>query len=422
VANLPSPSAPLEPPRDLTIPEAGSTTAHRVLSRALGKLVTDLGGIGRARALAGGPAAPTAAELSRIAARALKKNPGALVSAIRSPTVGALIRCLRPGGASRATDSVRGQRSEELLEELTALLALELARTNALPAPVRLRRAPSRLLSLAGRLAVAVRPDRSALLIQNGWLLIERRGGAAPEALDLGALTGSGPYREIDRGIALALADNNPLSMVEAHPDKEGNAVDLGDKPAEAWVAALRSALALIERHMPDLRREMDLYIHQIVPVGWNAEQHLSASYQEAIGTIYMSLHPSLMTMTEALIHEFSHNKLNALFELDEVLENAWRPLYTSPVRPDPRPLHGVLLAVHAFLPVARLYELMIESGDPEAKSAAFHERFARIRQMNRDGASVVLTNGRPTAVGAGLLDEIRRWDAHFSDWEARSS
>ena len=42
----------------------------------------------------------------------------------------------------------------------------------------------------------------------------------------------------------------------------------------------------------------MDLFLHQVVPVGWDPERHLSASYQEAIGTIYLSLHPSPMTMT----------------------------------------------------------------------------------------------------------------------------
>jgi HEXXH motif-containing protein len=97
------------------------------------------------------------------------------------------------------------------------------------------------------------------------------------------------------------------------------------------------------------------------------------------------------------------------------VLENAWSPLYTSPVRPDPRPLHGVLLAVHAFLPVARLYERMLEAGDPEAQSPAFARRFAAIRKINREGAELVLDKGRPTAVGQGLFDEIRRWDAHYA-------
>jgi HEXXH motif-containing protein len=152
--------------------------------------------------------------------------------------------------------------------------------------------------------------------------------------------------------------------------------------------------------------------------VGYDPERHLSASYQEAIGTIYLTLHPSRMTLAEALIHEFSHNKINALFELDDLLENAFSPLYTSPVRPDPRPLHGVLLAVHAFLPVARLYERMIAEGAPEAEDEAFVARFAQIRRINREGAELLLREGRPTAVGRVLLDEIRRWHEHYLTFE----
>jgi HEXXH motif-containing protein len=158
----------------------------------------------------------------------------------------------------------------------------------------------------------------------------------------------------------------------------------------------------------------MDLYVSQIVPVGVFDSQHLSASYREALGTLYLSLHPNPMTMTEALIHEFQHNKLNALFELDDVLENAFSPLYRSPVRPDPRPLHGVLLAVHAFLPIARLYERMQVDGHAFAAHGSFGTRYRDIVAINQEGAGVVLEHGVPTPIGAGLLDEIRRWDGHY--------
>ena len=73
------------------------------------------------------------------------------------------------------------------------------------------------------------------------------------------------------------------------------------------------------------------------------------------------------MIMTEAIIHEFQHNKFNVSAYSAEYLTNAFHPLYKSPVRPDPRPLWGILLAVHAFLPVAELYRRMRDAGHPWA-------------------------------------------------------
>ncbi len=409
----------LDPPKDLTIPEPGSTTARGVLSRAVGVLLVNLHSLARTAAATGIDAGADRVAFQRALARALKTNPGLIASALRAPTIGALVRCLR----STRTDI--GPGAAGILAELMGLIGLELARAGSLPEPLLLKRVPRRLLSLSGKIELTLPPGAPAVLFENGRVIVEAGLGsqrveltldAVPEgASATSAIQVNTPYHLIDGELVLALADNNPLAMMEAHPEKEGNALDLGGRSVDEWVSALRSALSLIDRYLPDLRREIDLYIHQIVPVGWYAERHLSASYQEAIGTIYMSLHPSPMTMVEAIIHEFSHNKLNALFEVDDVLENAWSPLYSSPVRPDPRPLHGVLLAVHAFLPVARLYERMLEAGDPRAQSASFLERFERIRAINSEGASVVLEHARPTRVGQGLIDEIRRWDAHYA-------
>jgi HEXXH motif-containing protein len=409
---------PIDPPRDLTLPEPGSTTARSVLSRALARLLPELSAAGRGAA----QSAEARADLATFGAllRDLSaRDKGALPSLVRRVNISALLRCLRGGG------------SEALFAEAFGSMLFELSLAGALRAPVRQRRPARRLLSIGAGVALTLPEDTRELVFESGRLVWEGSSGRtevdleaaaslAPGAsLRAGAVLVEAPYYPIAGGMVLALADNNPLSMFEAHPDKEGNAIDLGGRPAEEWTGVLREALDLVEAHLPELRREMDLYVQQIVPVGYHEERHLSASYQEAIGTIYMTLHPSLMTMTEALIHEFSHNKINALFELDPVLENAFSPLYTSPVRPDPRPLHGVLLAVHAFLPVARLYERMIEAGHPLAQNDAFTSRFARIRQINAEGAEVVLVNGVPTEVGRALLDEIRRWHHYFGRWAA---
>lgn len=337
------------------MPEPGSTTARDVLSRAVGRLLRELGPTLRSHAAS----APDDVQAVERALASLA-DPAPLVSVLRRAHVAVLLRTLRatPPGEGGA-----------LLVELLATLAGDLAHVGAI-APVALRRNPARVVS---------------------------------------PLTRPAAYRALEGEILLALEDNNPLAMFEAHPDKSGNALDLGGHPEDEWIASLRAAFAMVEEHLPDTRREMDLYLQQIVPVGWHAEKHFSASFREAIGTLYLSLHPSGMTMVEALVHEFQHNKLNALLEIDDVLENAHEPLYRSPVRPDPRPLHGVLLAVHAFIPVARLYERLVEGGEPKLEA-----RYRDVVRINREGTEVLLAHGRPTVVGRGLLDELARWDAYF--------
>jgi HEXXH motif-containing protein len=412
-------AAPLSPPRDLTLPEPGSRTARDVLSRSLGRLLPDLYAVPRAL-----PASPEGrAELEALlaAVRRAAQDPrgiAAILSALRSPTVGALLRSLRNELLRRPFDR---DHADGMLIELAATLAFELALAGAIGDPLRLARLPRQILSLSARALVEVPEGAEAITFSAGEARIDRGGSVV--TLDLAAIARGEaphgamiqrPYHPIEREIVLATADNNPRASFGAEPGEPGNPVDLGGHSEEEWAEMLRKSLALIEEHLPDLRAEIDLYVRAFLPVGWHPETHRSASYRESVGAVYMTLHPSLMTMTEAVIHEFSHNKLHALFELDPAIENDSMARFRSPVRPDPRPLRGVLLAVHAFVPVARLYEKMAEAGHPIAKGKYFPERYAQIRGINRDGAEVVLGHATPTAVGKGLLDEIRRWIDHF--------
>jgi HEXXH motif-containing protein len=151
--------------------------------------------------------------------------------------------------------------------------------------------------------------------------------------------------------------DNNPLARVEAHPDKQGNAIDLGGQSVDRWVAGLREARAIVGGDAAGAAAEMDVVLQQVVPVGYDERGTCRRRIRRRSARCICRCIPHAMTLAEALIHEFSHNKLHLLLEQGALLENAFAPLYPSPVRPDPRPLHGVLLAVHAFLPVARMYE-----------------------------------------------------------------
>lgn len=375
---------------DLTLPES-ITTVRTVLSGALRRLAQDLS---RLRLTTSPDVARTFDIVRRAFAAELASEPGRAFAILRRPNVGAVLRVLRESPGSDA-----------LAAALSSTLAVELASGGARLDPIAFSRTPAHIVCLGGRFVL---PGGGPATLREGeW---HHAGRVIP--LSSADRT---PFSPIAEPIVLATVDDNPLAMLEAHPDKQGNAIDLGGKGVSEWVEPLRDALALIGAHLPILRDEIDLVVHQIIPVGAGEESHLSASYREAIGTIYLTLHPSAMTMTEAVIHEFSHNKLNAMLELDPLLENAFSPLFSSPVRPDPRPLHGVLLAVHAFLPVAELYRRMIDADDPRARSAVFAQRYEKIVRGNHEGTTVLTENARPTNAGRALLDEIRRLDAGFA-------
>lgn len=382
---------------DLTLPAPGSESARAVFSAALRRALHELLRLPAAP----GPNGAAWARFLPALARIARASPGALASAVRRPTVGTLIRCLR------------GRLDPALQGELLATLALELMVAGALAEPVVIPEPPARVHCLGARRILA--PPPGPLTVRpEGWSAGGGRGSveeflrSCPEEHVVGDA-----YAEIAGTTALALRwDNSPLADVEAHPDKSGSKLDLGGRPPEAWVAGLRAGLELIAAHVPGLRAEIDLGLLLVVPVGYDDERHLSASYQEAIGTVYLSLHPSPLTLAEALIHEFSHNKLNALLEQGPLLHNAWSPLYTSPVRPDPRPLHGVLLAVHAFLPVAAMLESMLSSGTGEVE-----RRLRQVARGNHAGVETLRAHARPTALGEPLLAEIERLDARFRPW-----
>ncbi len=389
---------------DLTIPDSGSTTTRDLLStylRAQYRLLTRLP-LGEVLGDVGDCMKRRVVDLAA-------SEPGPLFSVLRRPTIGGLVQFI--GTEAGSPDDLRTWSAE-----LIAQLSFELWLHGCLDDAIRLQSVPNRLLSLTQEVAVTI--PSHVTEIEFGRDVLTLISGAETRTIskaDRQDDLWERPFHSLDAGIVFSLMDNNPRSDVEAHPEKPGNAVDLGEHSVEAWQTAIREALSLIQEHLPEIYGEIELVIQQVIPVGYDDERHMSASFQEVVGTVYMSLHPDPMTLAEAIVHEFSHNKLNMLCTLAPVMENAFSPLYPSPLRPDLRPLHGVLLAVHAFLPVERLYEKMALSDHPLSRSPRFEKRRQAIRTINHAGAETVLEHGRPMGQGAGLFEEIAHWDAYFA-------
>lgn len=207
----------------------------------------------------------------------------------------------------------------------------------------------------------------------------------------------------------LSIRDTNPLWSVEEHPGKHGNATDLAGRSVDEWCGALDEALGIIEVGLPTLYAELAQTLRRVVPVGYHPERHLSASYTEAPGLIYMTLHPDPLTLAEAIVHETQHGKLNALLWQDAVLINGRSEWTTSPVRDDLRPLMGVLLAAHAFVPVARLHRGLADAGHPIADTGPFQTRREAVLGTNAEGLRTLFRLGQWTEVGARLRDALSR-------------
>ncbi len=206
----------------------------------------------------------------------------------------------------------------------------------------------------------------------------------------------------------LSLWDSNPLAMLEEHPDKEGNALDLAGRSPSEWTGALDAALEVIQSAVPAWAAELPLILRRAVPVGWFPELHLSASYREAPGIVYLSLHPSTLTLAEALVHECQHGKLNLLSWLDPILHNGRTTWTPSPVRPDLRPLMGVLLAAHAFVPDAPLHHALAELGHALADAPGLARRRAQVLASNARGLAILDELAEPSPAGQRLLAGLK--------------
>ncbi|MEZ4265666.1 MAG: HEXXH motif-containing putative peptide modification protein [Myxococcota bacterium] len=385
-------------PLALTLPSDGMVSTRRTALRFLKRMARD--SLRLPPSLFAGGLEPARRALDAKIAWFGEHAPAALYGVLRRPQVHVLLttalRAIEEGDADAARYRSRA---------FAFQLLLELAADGRLGEPVPWDGAPpvAALSSPTRRMFIPL-PDRvEGLTFRNGAVVLASGDGISLDSEP------SDRFVPVAPGMMLCLEDNNPISDFEAHPDKAGNQLDLGTAPASRWAESIEASLEVIGRIMPELRQEMDLVLQQFVPVGTDDERHLSASYREAIGTIYLTLHPRQMTMTEAVVHEYQHNKINALFHVDAVMENAWWPLFPSPVRPDPRPLHGVLLAAHAFVPVAEMYFRMIDVDAPEVKTHGFQERLRQIVGKNQDAMHVLEANAVPTESGAQVLEEMGR-------------
>ncbi|OHV37119.1 hypothetical protein BCD49_18245 [Pseudofrankia sp. EUN1h] len=183
----------------------------------------------------------------------------------------------------------------------------------------------------------------------------------------------------------------------------------LTDEAARRWLSAAGDAVALLHRVLPAGAAEVSEYIQVLVPlVSQSPTIHRSAATAETFGMVQMSWSGAPFQLAEALLHEYYHNKLNALLDIDPlVVGQAEHSRCYSPWRDDARPLHGLLHAVFSFYSVV-VFWAACAAVDPSAagQDRAVRE-FARRREQVRTGVDQLLEHAQLTEVGKTLLGEL---------------
>lgn len=134
---------------------------------------------------------------------------------------------------------------------------------------------------------------------------------------------------------------------------------------SNAWEIELERSLSLIEDINPSLYSEIRDIISVVIPVvSDHQDVHLSSSFAAIMGSFYLSYTQDPVVLSEAIVHEYYHNKLNLIFMLDEIVLNKNDGnIFYSPWRRDLRPITGLLHGCFAFYGVVSYWYRCLETG-----------------------------------------------------------
>lgn len=181
---------------------------------------------------------------------------------------------------------------------------------------------------------------------------------------------------------------------------------DLGDVEQGRLLADLRAlfnAQRLLARGHPEILAWILSTTFLCLPIHRTTDTRFkSASRRDMPGAVFFDLNAGWRHLLEALVHETAHAQLFVDEWAGPLIEPGHTRTYASPLRPEPRPLRGILLAYHALAYMAALYHALEEAG--EASEADDGALIRRKLEASRE----TLLNAREGLTAAGR-DLVRR-------------
>ncbi|WP_433207243.1 aKG-HExxH-type peptide beta-hydroxylase [Dactylosporangium sp. CS-047395] len=301
-----------------------------------------------------------------VLAEAQRRDPAAFAAVLGYPYVGSWAAFTLRRIAAGAGDAGHH------LDQLSAVAAAAAIRAGV-PTPVEVP-APGGILHLPTLGTVRGEPGRP-VTIEPGQEPAARFGDAWLAVTSLGLM-------RYNRGVLLD--DLHPYRAPTGMPP----AARLGPAEREDWGRLYGDAERWLAERSPAAVGLLPL-LRVVTPLAGRGGLHgLSATSRYAFGSVVLTPPDGASGFAATLVHELRHGALNALLDLVPLIAADSSRRYYSPWRRDPRPLHGILHGVYAFLGVLEYWRGVGErtgrTGFELARTAA--QLAAAIDTLERSG------------------------------------
>lgn len=128
-------------------------------------------------------------------------------------------------------------------------------------------------------------------------------------------------------------------------------------------VILLWRSLALLDHYLPDCMSWITSVTSAIIVLPSIPHMHQSWSRKDTPGVIFMTAPQDALEGLEAIVHESAHRHLFLAETYGPLVKPNDSAIYKSPLRRDPRPLRGILLACHAIAYMYAFYSQALSMG-----------------------------------------------------------
>lgn len=180
------------------------------------------------------------------------------------------------------------------------------------------------------------------------------------------------------------------LSLGEVACESWGALSSISDgemRTIKGQIRSFLSAVGALESLHPACARWLCQSVRVAIPLSNKGEGRIrSWSSRTHPGAVHLDICGDELLLLEALVHESAHCHLYVQEAFGPLIGAGEAGLYTSPLRPDPRPLRGVLLAYHALAHICAFYSDALAGGlgDPSFVMSELKRSREKLLQAER--------------------------------------